>query len=87
MISKMTLHAHYGDIAVFLDSKAGRLMAEYMLDDPELSGAPADYRIKQAARYWMGLRPDADMCAAGVPRNTPYLVAILQLIALERQEA
>ena len=47
IISEITQHKHLGDIAIFLDSKAGRWFAEYMLYDDETAYAAIAYSIKK----------------------------------------
>ena len=83
-ISNISHHPHDGDIAIFLDSKMGRWLAEYMLADSSLEEAPIACRIKEAVLYWMRQHPDAEMLAAGAPKSTPYLVAALAIIARQR---
>ena len=83
-ISNISHHPHDGDIAIFLDSKMGRWLAEYMLADSSLEEAPIACRIKEAVLYWMRQHPDAEMLAAGAPKSTPYLVAALAMIARQR---
>ena len=72
-VKRATLHEDTADIAAWLDSKDGRHFADYVVDG---------LRQDKAVRCWMAMRPDAETVGRhGVPADTPYLVAVLRLIA------
>jgi len=80
-VKRATLHEDPADIAAWLDSKDGRHFADYVVDGLR-QGKPVNAAVNSAVRCWMAIRPDAEMVGRhGVPTDTPYLVAVLRLIA------
>jgi conserved hypothetical protein len=80
-IERATLHEDRADIAAWLDSKEGRHFADYVAEGLRRH-QPIKAAVNGAVRTWMLMRPDAEMVRAyGVPEDTPYLVAVLRLIA------
>ncbi len=80
-IERATLHEERADIAAWLDSKDGRHFADYIVDGLR-QDKPINAAISSAVRTWMAMQPDAEMVRQyGVPADTPYLVAVLRLIA------
>lgn len=80
-IERATLHEDRADIATWLDSKDGRHFADCVIDGLH-QDKPIGAAVNSAVRSWMGMRPDAEMVRQyGVPADTPYLVAVLRLIA------
>lgn len=80
-IARATMHHNHDDIEAWLDSSDGQEFADFMADELQ-RGCPVRAAVNSAVQYWMGKRPDDGMVRQlGVTVDTPYLIAVLWLIA------